>query len=1182
MIKNLLFTFLCLFMASSIFAQNQKEVNIAKAALVEQAESLGLNEADIENFEVSDHYVTKHNGASHLYLWQTHNGVRVYNGIITVGMKNDKIYNLVSNAAENIDANIISAIPSLSAEQALRAAGEKLGFPNSEAFSLVETKGANNFVYQSTSFAANEIPVFLCYDLLPNGSYTISWNVDLDVPGSDYWSVRIDANTGEVVTKNNYTVYCKQTNDASHTHSEVCSSNTHDNSVKNNTNAVLANNMMMGGTYRVYAAPAESPNHGDHELAVNPENVIASPYGWHDTDGADGAEYTITRGNNVHAYLDKDTDNASDGMEPDGGAELLFDFAHDQAGEPVDSDDAAQVNLFYMNNFLHDFLYLHGFNEASGNFQENNYGNGGLGGDYVFAEASDGSGTNNANFATPGDGAGGRMQMFLWQANPNDIFKVDEPSNLSGIYEVLLGGFGGAVTDEPVTGLFVEVDTGTPGEEATQGCTELINGDEIMGNIAVINRGACEFGLKALNAEQAGAIAVVICNIPGVNGGTGNEVTPMGGGAVGDQVTIPTMMMGVTNCNNLKASVNDGTPVTVTIQLPQIVGPEQLDASFDNGVIAHELGHGVSNRLTGGPSQAGCLGNDEQMGEGWSDYIALITSVEPGDMGTDGRGIGTYVQKQSTTGPGIRSQRYSTDLSINNKVYNDIIGTTAPHPLGEVWASITWDIYWFMVDKYGYDADIDNQDSGNARGIRLVLDGMREQGCSPGFVSGRDGILIADQLNNNGENLCELWEIFAARGVGFFADEVSTNDRNDNVQNFDSRPLCIEKLKIKKDANTIVQGGAEIEYTLTITNHIPNAVNNVVVSDEIPDGTQFVDGSSSQAATVVGGMVSWDLGTMEYEDEVVITYRALADATTSSEIVFIDDMESGDGNWDLEILEGDMAFFDLNTDAGGTNAWTVENLETETDNTVFLIDYRTVTGDKPALAFKHRYNTEFSADGGFVSVQEEGSEFWTRLSFDNSIANGFNSTLQYGTFALPDLASFSGNSDGFVSTFLDLSDYAGKNIRVQFRFGTDDNTAPVDPEFVGWAIDDVAFVDLKDITGTACVTSDDAETACATTLTVIDTDLFISNDETEADDYSMEIYPNPASSMVNIEFTSTQRENAQLSIYTVDGKLVSSQGVSLNQGKESLRLPVTGFAKGFYFVELRGEKNNSIKRLIIE
>ena len=78
------------------------------------------------------------------------------------------------------------------------------------------------------------------------------------------------------------------------------------------------------------------------------------------------------------------------------------------------------TNLFYWNNLVHDVMYQYGFDEVSGNFQENNYGRGGSASDYVYAEAQDGGGTNNANFATPVDGGNPRMQMYLWNyTTPN-------------------------------------------------------------------------------------------------------------------------------------------------------------------------------------------------------------------------------------------------------------------------------------------------------------------------------------------------------------------------------------------------------------------------------------------------------------------------------------------------------------------------------------------------------------------------------------------------------------------------------------------------------------------------------------------------------------------------------------------------------------------------------------------
>ena len=78
------------------------------------------------------------------------------------------------------------------------------------------------------------------------------------------------------------------------------------------------------------------------------------------------------------------------------------------------SGEASVTDLFYWTNLFHDVLYRHGFDEAAGNFQVNNYGHGGLGGDPVRAEAQDGSGTNGGNMFTPPDGASPRMQAFVW------------------------------------------------------------------------------------------------------------------------------------------------------------------------------------------------------------------------------------------------------------------------------------------------------------------------------------------------------------------------------------------------------------------------------------------------------------------------------------------------------------------------------------------------------------------------------------------------------------------------------------------------------------------------------------------------------------------------------------------------------------------------------------------------
>ncbi|MEO5898343.1 MAG: M36 family metallopeptidase [Vicinamibacterales bacterium] len=152
------------------------------------------------------------------------------------------------------------------------------------------------------------------------------------------------------------------------------------------------------------------PNHP----GVTAQTVVSGPAGW--------VTNNTTIGNNVDAYLDRDNNNAADTNGRPVSATRNFEYTFDLAAAPttVTNQMAAVTNLFYLNNVIHDELYRHGFNEAAGNFQTNNFNKGGAGNDAVNAEAQDGGGTNNANFATPSDGSKPRMQMYIWnRTTPN-------------------------------------------------------------------------------------------------------------------------------------------------------------------------------------------------------------------------------------------------------------------------------------------------------------------------------------------------------------------------------------------------------------------------------------------------------------------------------------------------------------------------------------------------------------------------------------------------------------------------------------------------------------------------------------------------------------------------------------------------------------------------------------------
>jgi hypothetical protein len=120
------------------------------------------------------------------------------------------------------------------------------------------------------------------------------------------------------------------------------------------------------------------------------------------------------------------------------------------------------------------------------------------------------------------------------------------------------------------------------------------------------------------------------------------------------------------------------------------------------------------------------------------------------------------------------------------------VNISQPHGIGYVWNTMLWEMYWNLVDRHGYEDNIYAPwwKAGNNLALQLVMDGMKLQPCSPGFVDGRNAILNADTALTGGKNQCEIWRAFAKRGLGFSASQGSSNDRSDGVEAFDLPASC--------------------------------------------------------------------------------------------------------------------------------------------------------------------------------------------------------------------------------------------------------------------------------------------------------------------------------------------------------------------------------------------------------
>lgn len=335
-------------------------------------------------------------GGTAVHLGQRVDDLRVRDANLAVVVAADG--RIVSAAGTLVSgtAGGASASARLTAHQALDAAAARQG-----AKALRPLKGADVRTAAKREFPnvygvgnAAERPVtteLVWYAAERGRPIQLAWVTDIEFSGQEWWETVVDAQTGAVLDRT---------------------------------------------SRYAHAGPEGTVTREQHPEAAGATRQVTA------FTGLDGSwvSGTTTSGNNVNAYLDRNDDDLNNEYQPN-AADQHFNYTFTDAWRTtadvnslaaLDADrDAAITQLFYYTNVMHDWLYGHGFDEASGNFQVDNFGRGGSGGDPVLAEAQDGydfgcddgNGTpnettdrcrNNANFGTPGDGSSPRMQMYMW------------------------------------------------------------------------------------------------------------------------------------------------------------------------------------------------------------------------------------------------------------------------------------------------------------------------------------------------------------------------------------------------------------------------------------------------------------------------------------------------------------------------------------------------------------------------------------------------------------------------------------------------------------------------------------------------------------------------------------------------------------------------------------------------
>ncbi|NHM05931.1 T9SS type A sorting domain-containing protein [Flavobacterium sp. CYK-4] len=784
----------------------------------------GLSTQDISDLSIINEFQGKGTQITSCYVVQRYNGIDVFNGQSTIAIKNGEVIKVGSNFQPNMAQKVNATSPSLSVIEALNKAYTALGYslPN---FSILESPDGKKF---TISDGTHEDPIVAKLAYLPtsDSKLKLAWGYQFYAPdGKYYWDIKIDALNGNVLEQKDLTISCAF--GKKHESHDYCGEKEGTKSKfdfsdvlfggKSTSLSALEN----PGTYRVIPYNYVSPNHSPFEL-VNPyANLTASPRGWHNANTLTGTTagliFTYTRGNNIWAQEDANGDNGT-GLRPDGGASLIFDFPYvngvSQTQQPTAYTSASTTNLFYMTNIMHDVWYNYGFDEANGNYQQQNYGRGGAvttTGDVVQADSQDGYSqttptNNNANFTPTNDGVRPRIQMFMWTegAPPTNFIQINSPSSIAGPMSATTNVFEG--TDRipvPVAPNGITADlvhyTNDPNPNTNpisihNACIPASNVFDLSGKIALIRRGNCNFSNKVKNAQDAGALAAVVYDTV-VNNPVRLQMSSTG--LLG--ITIPAIFISKEKADLLLAEMATGT-VNIKIEVPSDLYL-YADGSFDNGIISHEYGHGISNRLVGG-GLSGCMGNYEQMGEGWSDWFSLMMQIKAGDSGADPKPIGTYAINQPNDGGGLRGTLpygadypYSTDMSINPLTFansnipipTDPADTYYRYNVGDVWASVLWDLTWAYIGQYGFDPDIYNGTGGNNKVMQLVLDALKLETCGQtSIITGRNNLFAADQAITGGANYNLIAEVFRRRGMGLNASSGSANDCNDQVEDFTS------------------------------------------------------------------------------------------------------------------------------------------------------------------------------------------------------------------------------------------------------------------------------------------------------------------------------------------------------------------------------------------------------------
>ena len=259
--------------------QEGHPLDIALRYISDHAAELGLTVADLRDPIVTSQYTDEDSGATHIYLRQQVNGLEVAYADLAVTV--DALGEVVSAGGgfvPGLAAQMAGTdpAPTMTAVEAVRVAANSLGLtPDGDPQVIWTGYGpGSTTIISAPGVSLDDIAAQLHYVPTEDGGATLAWELVIRTPDGGHWyDLSIDGSQGEMIA---------------------------------------ANDWIHHDSYNVVPPPNESPQDGGFSVQLNPADPTASPFGWHDTNGTTGAEFTDTRGNNVDAHLDRNNDNIPD------------------------------------------------------------------------------------------------------------------------------------------------------------------------------------------------------------------------------------------------------------------------------------------------------------------------------------------------------------------------------------------------------------------------------------------------------------------------------------------------------------------------------------------------------------------------------------------------------------------------------------------------------------------------------------------------------------------------------------------------------------------------------------------------------------------------------------------------------------------------------------------------------